>query len=349
MNRVGIGAYLISGFLGSGKTTFLNHMLKETPRDLKLLVLMNEFGEEGIDGALVDDPELDLVEINKGSIFCACVKSDFISALYRIAFVIKPQVLIIEASGVANPSDMGRILFSPLYKGMYTHLENVCIIDAANFLEQYEIFTALEKQIEASDKFIINKTDLVEPETVHAVKQVILGHNPRARFVQTSFSRVRVTDLFGFVRGSDSGLFEKCEEETELLDEQSLEDVVDRMLDDEAAQAAPPDCLISIACRWLSGSVRDFRCIAEKLPRDVIRAKGFVFENGCPYLYSHVGHSYDIVPFDGERLLNRSVNRVVFIRRELKENDIRSMFEDQGLDLLQSVERVDNSTRASSP
>ncbi|MGB6065320.1 MAG: CobW family GTP-binding protein [Desulfomonilaceae bacterium] len=328
---MGIHVYLISGFLGSGKTTFLNYVLKETPPDLKLLVLMNEFGEEGIDGALVQDPDLELVEISRGSIFCACVKTDFIKALYRIAFVIKPEALIIEASGVANPTDMGRVIFSPLYKGAYTHLENVCIIDAANFLDQYEIFTAVEKQIEASDTFIINKMDLVQSGTIDSLKEVILRHNPKATFTETYFARVDGADLFGFVRWADAGTPEKVQEGAELLNEDALEAIADQILEDETAQAAPPDGLISITCRWLSGSVNDFRRIAEKLPSDVVRAKGFIFENGRPYLYNHVGQTYDIVPFEGSRLLDTSVNRVVFIRREFKEDDIRSMFEAQGL------------------
>jgi len=330
----GTNVFLISGFLGSGKTTFLNHMLKEAPTDLKLLVLMNEFGEESIDGALVEDPELEMVEISRGSIFCACVKGDFIKALYQIAFVIKPQVLVIEASGVANPTDIGRDLFNPVYKGVYKALEKVCIIDAENFLEQYEIFTALEKQIDASDNFIVNKTDLVGPETVERVKEVILNQNPKASFVETSFARVGISDLISFMPSRSSETSQEPVQEEELLNEEALEAVVDTILDDEAAQVTPPDRLISIACRWLSGSVDDFRPIAEKLPSDVVRAKGFIFDNGRPYLYSHVGHSYDIEPFEGSRLLNRSVNRVVFIRREFQEDDIRSLFADQGLNLV---------------
>jgi G3E family GTPase len=330
----GTNVFLISGFLGSGKTTFLNHMLKEAPTDLKLLVLMNEFGEESIDGALVEDPELEMVEISRGSIFCACVKGDFIKALYQVAFVVKPEVLVIEASGVANPTDIGRDLFNPLYKGVYKTLDKVCVIDAANFLEQYEIFTALEKQIDASDKFIINKTDLVEPGIVERVKEVIVNQNPKANFVETTFARVTVSDLINFIPERSAEKPETPVKEQELLNEEALEAVVDTILDDEAAQVTPPDRLISISCRWLSGSVEDFRPIADKLPPDVVRAKGFIFENGSAYLYSHVGHSYDITPFDGSRLLNRSVNRVVFIRREFQEDDIRSLFADQGLNLV---------------
>lgn len=334
MAQAGTNVYLISGFLGSGKTTFLNHMLKEIPPDLKLLVLMNEFGEESIDGALVEDPELEMVEISKGSIFCACVKGDFIKALYRIAFVIKPEALVIEASGVANPTDIGRDLFNPMFKGMYKSLKKVCLIDAENFLEQYEIFTALEKQIEAADKFIINKMDLTDKSIIDQTKKVILKHNSNATFVETSFARVDLSDMFNFVSRTDDVISKKLEEETTLLNDDALEEMVDRILEDEAAQVTPPDKMISIAFRWLSGSVDDFRRIADKLPSDVIRAKGFIFENGQSYLYSHVGHSFDIQPFEGSRLLDKSVNRVVVIRREFKEDDIHSMFAEQGLTLI---------------
>ncbi len=334
MNDRGTNVYLISGFLGCGKTTFLNHMLKAAPADLKLLVLMNEFGEESIDGALVEDPELEMVEISKGSIFCACVKGDFIKALYQIAFVIKPEALVIEASGVANPTDIGRDLFNPMFKGMFKSLDKVCLIDAENFLEQYEIFTALEKQIEAADKFIINKMDLIDEETLVKIKEVILIQNPKATFVETSFARVDLSNMFNFVSRTDNVISNKLEEETTLLNENALEEVIDRILEDEAAQVTPPDKMISITFRWIAGSVDDFRWIADNLPSDVVRAKGFIFENSKSYLYSHVGHSYTIEPFDGARLVDRSANRVVFIRRDFKEDDINSLFAEQGLTLI---------------
>jgi hypothetical protein len=129
-------------------------------------------------------------------------------------------------------------------------------------------------------------------------------------------------------------LSEKVSEKTELLDDAALEEVVDRILEDEAAQVTPPDRLVSMTCRWLAGSLEDFRPIPDNLPSDVVRAKGFIIQDGQPYLYSHVGRSYDIVPFDGSRLTNRAVNRVVFIRQKFAEDDIRSLFEEQGLKLI---------------
>ena len=61
---------LITGFLGSGKTTFLNRIISNLPKELKLTILMNEFGEIGIDGILVEGDDIDMLEISRGSIFC---------------------------------------------------------------------------------------------------------------------------------------------------------------------------------------------------------------------------------------------------------------------------------------
>ena len=89
---------LITGFLGSGKTTFLNRLINNFPKDLKLTILMNEFGEIGIDGTLVEGDDIDMMEISKGSIFCVCVKTDFIKGLYELNTKVQPDVLLIEST-----------------------------------------------------------------------------------------------------------------------------------------------------------------------------------------------------------------------------------------------------------
>jgi G3E family GTPase len=333
MSQAGIRVFLISGFLGSGKTTLLNRMLKEAPQDMNLMILMNEFGEEGIDGTLVEDPELDMIEISRGSIFCACVKGDFIKALYRIGLTLKPEVLVMEASGVANPTDIGRDLFNPVFENSFASLDKFCLLDAENFLEQYEIFVAIEKQIEASDKFIINKMDVADPDNVSRIKEIVLKHNPKATFVETSYADVELSNVFGEAFKGDPAATDK-EEQAQLLTEDELEEVVDRILDDEASQVAPPDRLVSMACRWLSGSLESFRKVADKIPPDVVRAKGFVFEDSRPYVYSHVGHKYEIVPYEGAKIIDNPLNRVVFIRREFEEDDIKEAFAEQGIALL---------------
>lgn len=169
---------LITGFLGSGKTTFLNRILSSFPKELKLAILMNEFGEIGIDGTLVEGDDIDMLEISRGSIFCVCVKSDFIKGLYALSVKIKPDLLIIESTGVANPSDLRGDLQLPVFQGRFTFAEQVCLIDAVHFLDAFEVFASVEKQLSSSTVFIINKTDLVSIDTVDRIKVLVQQHHP---------------------------------------------------------------------------------------------------------------------------------------------------------------------------
>ncbi len=336
MERRPIQVYLISGFLGSGKTTFLNRMLKQAPTDRKLMILMNEFGDEGVDGALIEDPELELLEISRGSIFCACVKADYVKGLYRIAFVIKPDILVIETTGVANPSDLGRDLENPAFKQSFFLKEKFCLIDAVDFLEQYEIFTAVEKQIVSTDTFIINKIDLADSDNIRRAKEIILSHNPEARFVETTYANVDFAGIFEDSDKVELSAMGETKKPEPLLTEAELEEIVNQSLEDETSQLEPPDRLVSMTCRWFKGNLEDFKHVAKEMPADVVRAKGFLIEQGRPYLYSRVGRREEIVPFESKQLRNTFINRVVFIRRELKTDDIRELFEKQGLEVIVS-------------
>jgi G3E family GTPase len=334
MSQPVIDVYLISGFLGAGKTTFLNRLLNEVPQDVKFLVLMNEFGEEGIDGVLIEDPELELVEISRGSIFCSCVKGDYIKALHRIAFTVEPDVLVIEASGVANPADMDRDMNTPIFGGRYNLKNKFCLIDAANFLDHYKTFNAVEEQITASDLFILNKVDLTTPEQLAEVKQVLGQLNPEAEIIETTYAQVAVDKIFG---GWKRDQAQEAPEAGPVLSESEVDQVVDRILDSAALSLTPPDSLMSITCRWYQGSLEQFKAVAANLPPDVVRGKGFIFEDGVTYFYSHVGKTHEIEIYQGNPPKEPGLNRVVFIRKQAKDEDLKALFEDQGLNLMTEV------------
>ena len=130
--------FLITGFLGSGKTTFLNRIIERFPKDKKLTILMNEFGEIGIDGTLVEGDAIDLLEISRGSIFCVCVKTDFIKGLYELNAKVKPDILLMESTGVANPSDLKRDLKLPIFNDRFQFKEQFCLLDAVHFQDAFE-------------------------------------------------------------------------------------------------------------------------------------------------------------------------------------------------------------------
>ena len=119
--------FLLSGFLGSGKTTMLQNLLETVPEGEKAAVLMNEFGKAGVDGDVVKKKGLEIIEISRGSIFCACAKGDFLKALYAIFRDYDPTVLLIEASGVADTTDIKRDLGHGRLSDFYKLEGNICL------------------------------------------------------------------------------------------------------------------------------------------------------------------------------------------------------------------------------
>jgi G3E family GTPase len=276
--------YLITGFLGSGKTTFLNRLIRQFPRDWKLMILMNEFGEIGIDGTLVAGEDLDILEISKGSIFCACVKTDFIKGLYEIAQKIKPDILLIESTGVANPVDLKKDLNLPIFKGRFQFKEQFCIIDAANFLDAFQVYASVEKQISSSTRFIINKIDLASREQVEEIKNLVKKYHPDPRFYEATYADINVAELLSLEQPLEGAKYEPGRP----MSEEELERYVEELLSDIHESLTPPDLLMSASFFWKGGAPSDLREMTARLPREVLRAKGFVQIEGRLHLYNYV-------------------------------------------------------------
>lgn len=305
---------LITGFLGSGKTTFLNRIISNFPKELKLTILMNEFGEIGIDGILVEGDDIDMLEISRGSIFCVCVKSDFIKGLYELNARIKPDILIIESTGVANPSDLRRDLQLPIFHGRFTFAEQICMIDAAHFLEAFEVFASVEKQLSSSTVFIINKTDLVDSETVDKIKDLVRQHHPAPLFFETTFSNIDMESLPSLHRGKKDAQAELLQEEpTELLSEKNLDTFISTLLENPDLESTPPDNLASVTYRWHGNDLSEIGSMAGKLPSSVIRAKGFIKTKGQVQLFSYVMGEWTIEPSAREADNIAVLNILVFI------------------------------------
>jgi G3E family GTPase len=276
--------YLITGFLGSGKTTFLNRIINRFPKDQKLMILMNEFGEIGVDGTCIETDELEMMEISKGSIFCVCVKTDFIKGLYEIGQTIAPDVLLIESTGVANPTDLKRDLTLPIFKNRFQFKDQFCIIDAINFLEVYDTYVSIEKQITSSTVFLINKVDLASPELIEQTKEVIRGLHPNPVFYETTYADIPVEKYFF----SEPATSEAETAKEPALSPEELDRYLDEMLETITAEMTPPDRLMSAAYRWTGDDLGQVEGMAKRLPSTIIRAKGFLTHKGDNYLFSYV-------------------------------------------------------------
>ncbi|MCE5242243.1 MAG: CobW family GTP-binding protein [Syntrophobacteraceae bacterium] len=310
-----IPIFLITGFLGSGKTTFLNCLIKSVPPGTRLAVLMNEFGEIGIDGALIPGEDFDLLEINNGSIFCICVKKDFLTGLQKIVTEIRPDVLIMESTGVANPADLARDLQLPLFRNRLKLEEQFCVVDAACFEEAYGVFASVEKQLETSTVFILNKVDVATGEQVKRVRELIERHHPNPVVVETTYcDGVADRILASFSRaGADPARREDSASPGEPAAAEDLDAVISRILEDPQRQITPPDRLVSAVFRWSGSRIEDFRALMAAIPPGVIRGKGFLEADGKTFLFNRVMGTATVeeAPLPSKR--TGLVNRLCFI------------------------------------
>jgi len=198
--------YLLTGFLGAGKTTTLKGILKGLSES-KNAVIMNEFGKTGIDGTLLGEFDIELSEINRGSIFCSCLQVNFVTELARMAETDVDRVFV-EGSGLADPSNIGDILealkaYMKVEENPYIYSGAICVVDARTFLAEVEEVEAVSNQIEQAHMVVINKSDLAE--SLPLVRDRVGKINSRADIQETTFGRInmeffqREGDLLGGV------------------------------------------------------------------------------------------------------------------------------------------------------
>jgi G3E family GTPase len=302
---------LITGFLGSGKTTFLNRIIKSVPEDQKLMILMNEFGEVGLDGTLIEGDDFDMLEISRGSIFCVCVKTDFIKGLNEVARVIKPDVLLVESTGVANPTALKKDLSLSIFNDRFRLTDQICIIDAACFEEVYESFASVEKQIESSNLFVINKIDLVAKERIPFIKKLVRTHNSTAEFVETTFADIPTERFFGNPKNNNAN--DAGPGNPAPLSDEALEATIEKLLENPDADAVPPDRLMSAVYIWEGNDIGAFKALISQFPDKLIRSKGVLDCGEGPYLFNLVMTQHVVEKYSPVKDCTPLMNNIVFI------------------------------------
>ncbi len=177
-----IPIYLLTGFLGAGKTTTLNHLLTlDFFKKRELVVIINEFGTIGIDGPRVNRSETrhKLFEINRGSLFCTCTEKDFLKILLEMKEKIRPDAIIIEASGIAETGDINRLIIDSGLSDFFEIHCNICVVDATNFIKLLPMVKSVRSQVVFADSVVINKCDLIDEKELKVLKKVIQSINPK--------------------------------------------------------------------------------------------------------------------------------------------------------------------------
>lgn len=186
---------IVNGFLGSGKTTFIQNLVKKLVPLERIVILVNDFGEVCIDGALLAQDDLDVVELASGCICCS-LAADLGRQLFDIATRVRPDRVIVEPTGVATIQGLLSVIGSLRLEKYIEAVKVILLIDAAEFKDFHAGYrTFVESQISLADIVIINKCDLVSAAEAREIRKTISTVNQRATIVETTFGQVALEEM----------------------------------------------------------------------------------------------------------------------------------------------------------
>ncbi len=170
--------YMVTGFLGAGKTTAMKHLLGHFA-DKKVALIVNEYGKEGIDGKLLQQEGTLMEEIVNGSIFCACKIDKFESTLENV-ITKSPEIILVETSGLSDTTAAYHVLTQPKFQ-LLDYRGCIAIVDAVSFHKVVDMLQVCKKQVRMADLLVVNKVDLVEQTALTQLEERLAELNPQFR------------------------------------------------------------------------------------------------------------------------------------------------------------------------
>ena len=331
VSKKGLPVTIITGFLGSGKTTLLNHILTNQ-EGLKTAVLVNEFGEIGIDNELIVSTDESMVELNNGCI-CCTINEDLVNAVYKILErEEKIDYLVVETTGLADPLPVALTFLGTELRDM-TRLDSiVTMVDCSNFsLDLFNSEAALS-QIQYGDVIMLNKTDLVDEADVDALEVRVRDLKQDARILRTQKSQVSLPLILSV------GLFEsdKYFEQTESAEHDHHHHDHDHDHDHhehhhhehDHSHHLENDGFSSISFQFdRPFNIRKFQYFLDnQLPESVFRAKGILWFDESPK--RHVFHlSGKRFTLEDEEWKGEPKNQLVLIGQDIDKQTLTEQIE----------------------
>ena len=186
--------YVISGFLGAGKTTLINNLLESAAHSARIMVLVNEFGRISIDKKIIKADPFNIVDLSGGCICCGMV-TELIASLRFALDELRADVILIESTGLAVPQEIARQALSPVFEGRVEDGGIITVVDAGSVLiEDYPI---IEAQLKEANVVVLNKIDLIDSNTLVKVRDRIKSITTlECTVFETSFGRISYNDVF---------------------------------------------------------------------------------------------------------------------------------------------------------
>lgn len=173
-----IKLYFLTGFLGSGKTTILRNLL-ENMEGTKVGVIQNELGKISVDGTVLQNNNIQMIELTRGSIFCSCLRLSFVDALVQMSQK-GLEYVFVESSGFGDPSNAEEILEATkvMVGDAYDFRGCICLVDCFNFLDQLGDTETIDRQLKHCNLAVLTKIDLVDRERIEFIKEKVQEINP---------------------------------------------------------------------------------------------------------------------------------------------------------------------------
>ena len=193
-----IPLFMATGWLGSGKTTFLKNLLERHAGERKIAVVQNEFAPSGVDGLELKrtGKPFRMLELNRGSVFCVCLFSDFCRSLSALVDEYRPEAVVLEATGLADPIAVAQLLEAPDLKQRLFLGHIWCLADVSAYAKYSRAAGQIAHQIRVADTILLNKCDRAGAEEIERVKTEIAALNPFARIEPTSYAGTNLDGLF---------------------------------------------------------------------------------------------------------------------------------------------------------
>ena len=308
---------VLTGFLGAGKTTLLNRILTEQ-HGQKYAVIVNEFGEEGIDNDLVVDADEEVFEMNNGCI-CCTVRGDLIRILGGLMKrADQLDAIIVETTGLADPAPVAQTFFVDQDVAVRTKLDAIITVaDAVHLETQLGGHHEAEEQVAFADVILLNKTDLVKTESLHAVEERIRKINPYAKIIRTSHCSAPLQEILSL----DAFSLERVlEVEPDFLDSDHDHEHDDEVTSVSYVSEHPLD--LEKFQQWFGELLRT-------RGQDILRSKGILDFSGEEerYVFQGVHMLMDASPLGAWPNGKERNSRVVFIGRNLEGMNLKEGFE----------------------
>tara|TARA_B100000886_G_scaffold331027_1_gene282119 strand:- start:4234 stop:5283 length:1050 start_codon:yes stop_codon:yes gene_type:complete len=317
---------VITGFLGAGKTTLLNNLIADI-NTAKFAIIVNEFGDIGIDSELIETESEELIELSSGCI-CCVVRGDLIRAL-RALLIKKPflEGIIIETTGLANPSPVIQTLIIDQVIGSQCRLDSViCVVDAINITDQLSLTNDASDQIAFSDHIVLNKTQDATKQ-VETIEEKVRNINPFARITKTNYGMVSSLEVL-----NQKG-FDLASIQTEINNDKSIG------LDNLVGKNDEHSHINKSGISSYSLSITAGPMNAEKVEKwlqdllfrwgyDILRTKGVIWVSGEKRKLVIQAVNM-LVEGDFGQLWNTDppISRIVFIGRNLDREKLKTGFE----------------------